>query len=622
MRRAVRVLYWLLPIAFCIWLYWLGIRIWFTKDDFAWLALRLHVIDFHSFLWAMFHPFAQGTIRPLSERGFFMLFSYFFGLRALPYRLFVFLNQFLNIVLVMVVTRRLTRSDLASFVAPLLWLASPALLIPMSWTASYNEIQCSTFLLLGFYLFVRYTETGESKYYWAQWVTFILGFGSLEINAVYPAIVAVYAFLFARRCVLSTLPMFGASAVYAIVHRMAAGEVTGRFYYDMDYHVRSLLSTMRQYWTIVVGVPAYVQDIHWSGWKGHAAAWLLTLAILGFAAWQARQRRYLPLFCLCWYVIILAPLLPLRNHVTDYYLTMPAIGLSILGAYGISVAWRTGWLPAGAVAALLLIYLVPASRLARDNMGAAFSGTDRVRGLVQSVAYAKRIHAGKAILLKNVDNDLFWSSVYDSPFRIFGWSDVFVTPDSRPLIHEDVNLGDIEGYFLSEAATRQVLRDGGAVVYTVEDRKLRNVTRTYTALVESMPPPPLSAHVDVGVSYYDNQVGEGWYSMESGFRWSTGHAVVYLRGPGAPGQKLHVHGRALDVEVKPGPLHLDVTVDGCPLPRRTIDSSNTEFDFDYDLPASLVGRPKIEVAITVDRTTQVSGDERKFGLAFGEFTVR
>ena len=620
MRRAVRILYWLLPILFCIWLYWLGARIWFSKDDFAWLNLKNHVTDFRSFLWAMFHPFAQGTIRPWSERGFFMLFSWFFGLRALPYRLFVFLNQFINIILVILVTRKLTKSQLAGFVAPLLWVANPALLIPMTWTASYNEIQCTTFLLLAFYLFIRYTETGERKYYWAQWAIFVLGFGSLEIIVVYPAIAAVYAYLFARRAVLSTLPMFGASAIYALVHRIAAGAIPGGFYYDMDFHVRAILSTMKQYWNILLGVPAYFEFRHRPGWQASAAVWLLTAAILGFALWQARKRRFLPLFCLCWFIIILAPLLPLHNHVTEYYLTMPAIGLAILASYGISLAWRKGWLPAAAAIGLLLLYLIPSERLVRAQIVTVFDGTDRVRGLVQSVAYAKRIHPGKMILLKDVDDDLFWAAVYDSPFRIFGWNDVFMTPDCRPNIHEDVNLGAVESYFLPESATAHVLRDGGAVVYAVENRRLRNVTRTYTALVESQPPPPLSQTINVGSPYFNDQIGEGWFGLEGSHRWSQGHAVVYLGGPASPGQRLYVSGHATDEELRGGPLHLALTVDGRAQAVQTI--GRTEFEFSYDLPSDLVGRPKIEIAFTLDRTTRVPSDGRDLGLAFGEFNIR
>jgi hypothetical protein len=619
-KRVLRALYWLVPIAFCIWLYWMGARIWFSKDDFAWLGLKNHVTDFRSFLWTMFHPFAQGTIRPWSERGFFMLFSWFFGLRALPYRLFVFANQFLNIILVIVVTRKLTKSQLAGFVAPLLWVANPALLVPMTWTASYNEIQCTTFLLLAFYLFIRYTETGERKYYWAQWAVFVLGFGSLEIIVVYPAIAAVYAFLFARRTVLSTLPMFGASALYALVHRIAAGGMSGGFYYDMDFHVRTLLSTLKQYRSILLGVPAYFQFREWSSWKAKLVAWLLTAAILAFVAWQTRKRRFLPLFCLCWFVIILAPLLPLHNHVTEYYLTMPAIGLAILSAYGLTLAVRKAWLHTAAVAVLLLLYLVPSSLLVRAQIITVFDGTDRVRGLVQSVAYAKHIHPGKMILLRNVDDNLFWAAVYDSPFRIFGWNDVLMTPDCRPNIHEDTNLGEVDIYFLPEKAVANALHAGEAVVYSVEDRRLRNVTQAYTALVDSQPPPPLSQSINVGSPYFEDQIGEGWFSMEGSQRWSRAHAVVYLAGPASTGQKLYLVGHAPELGLQPGPLHLALTVDGRPLPVQTI--SRPEFELSYALPPDLAGRPKIEIGFTVDRTTRVPGDERDLGLVFGEFNIR
>jgi len=93
-----------------------------------------------------------------------------------------------------------------------------------------------------------------------------------------------------------------------------------------------------------------------------------------------------------------------------------------------------------------------------------------------------------------------------------------------------------------------------------------------------------------------DQLGEGWYGMGKGYRSSAGHAAVFLAGPAKPGQKLYLHGRALDVELQAGPLHPDVTIDGHQQPRQTIDRSNSEFRFSYDLPPRLLGRPKIEVA--------------------------
>src|SRR5262245_11484572 len=98
------VLYWIVPSLFCLILYFDGFHAWFQMDDFAWLGLYQRVHDWNSFLAAMFKPLAQGTIRPLSERAFFMLFSWWFGMDSLPFRLVVFATQFLNLVLITIIT--------------------------------------------------------------------------------------------------------------------------------------------------------------------------------------------------------------------------------------------------------------------------------------------------------------------------------------------------------------------------------------------------------------------------------------------------------------------------------------------------------------------------------------
>jgi len=338
MTRLTRGAYWLAPMVFCVALYWMGLKAWFSEDDFAWLNLRNHVIDFHSFLWAMFAPLAQGTVRPLSERGFFMVFTYFFHLHPLPYHIFIYLNQFLNIVLLTLVTRKLTKSDLAGFLAPVLWLVNVAQVTPMVWTSAYNEIQCASFVLASFYLFIRYAETGRRSFYWAQWATFLLGFGANEINVVYPALAALYAILFARRYWVSTLPMFVVSAAYALIHRLATGAGSG-FYYEMDFHPGWLAGALWQYWRILLGVPEYLNFEHLHSWIGDVAVLLISVALVAFIASQARRRRFLPLFLLGWFLIGLAPFVPLHNHVTDYYLFIPAVGLAILSAQAIALAW-------------------------------------------------------------------------------------------------------------------------------------------------------------------------------------------------------------------------------------------------------------------------------------------
>ena len=84
--RIIDWIWWLTPVALLFWVFQDGLRCWFSADDFAWLGLLRQVSSPHDILPILFAPAAQGTIRPWSERGFFLLFESLFGLDSLPFR--------------------------------------------------------------------------------------------------------------------------------------------------------------------------------------------------------------------------------------------------------------------------------------------------------------------------------------------------------------------------------------------------------------------------------------------------------------------------------------------------------------------------------------------------------
>src|SRR5258708_1406656 len=195
----------ILAMLFCSFLYKYTLRAWFQADDFAWLGLQLQVHDWPQFWHAMFGPLPQGSLRPFSERGFFMGFYSLFGIHALPYRITVYVTQLGVIALLTIVANRLCKSLLAAFLAPLLWVANSALATPLTWTCAYNEILCAGVFLLAFYALLRYAETNDRRFNLLQWITFLFGFGVLEINVVYPFIAILYAACFARKLIRQTL---------------------------------------------------------------------------------------------------------------------------------------------------------------------------------------------------------------------------------------------------------------------------------------------------------------------------------------------------------------------------------------------------------------------------------
>src|SRR6266699_3594391 len=310
MKQAWRRASWAVPPLFLLAFYWYGLKCWFRQDDFAWLWLTTQVHSWSDFWRAMLTPLAQGTIRPWSERAFFMGLYTLFGLDALPFRICVFLTQIANLTLIRAVTQRVTGSPAAGVWAAMLWIANTALIPVMTWSSVYNQALCGFFLLLAFYFLLRYVETGERRFNRAQWIVFLLGFGALEINVVYPALAAVYTWLCARSYFRRTLPLFVPSIVFTLIHRSVAPAVDAPLY--ALHFDRAILRTFWKYLVWARGVNHFSGPHAPPAWMWTAGTALILIGLAAFAIVKVRQGSNAPLFFAAWFVIVLAPVLPLR----------------------------------------------------------------------------------------------------------------------------------------------------------------------------------------------------------------------------------------------------------------------------------------------------------------------
>jgi hypothetical protein len=610
MQKLKRFLYWTCPSLLCLLLYWNGLRSWFQMDDFAWLALHLRVHDLNSFLEAMFRPYAQGTIRPISERLFFMGFFSLFGMNALPFHIAMFCTQFVNLILVAIIMRRLTGSAVAGFAAPMLWVVNYNIHWPLTWTSAYNQILCSTVLLLAFYWFLRFTETGLRKYYVRQWAVFLIGFGVLELVVVYPAIAAVFALLRARSYLKHTLPMFVVSAVYAVIHHAVRPPAETNVY--TMFFDASLFDTLFTYCLWVVGP-------HGTGVFYHILEAAVGTALIAFLIVLLRKRDWLPLFFLGWFLIALAPYLPLRNHISDYYLTIPAIGVAMLGAYALSLASKSR-VSQVAATVVVLAYAAPSMWKAQEETRRNYTVFKRVQNFVERLAYAHKRNPGKTILIKGMDTELFWSAFYDRPYQIFGLTDVFATGESQAQI--DPSGGrPIARYFLAETVSYAGILRGDIVVYEVVGEHLRNITALYRGILAAKELRQLPSALDAGAPMYQTHFREGWYPAEHGHRWMTKRASLEIGAPDRAGAVLKVTGFWPEERVKTGDIELTVSIDGRTYPPSRIDDSNTRFSFAYPLPPGSENKRALQVKLEVDKTVTMPPDTRELGLAFGRFEI-
>jgi hypothetical protein len=142
-----------------------------------------------------------------------------------------------------------------------------------------------------------------------------------------------------------------------------------------------------------------------------AGAILFTAALLGYALYQAFRRNWIPLLFLGWFVSLLLPMLPLRDHILSSYLALPLIGLAMLAADAFANAWRQGLASRAAAVALVAFFLLESAPVARKATKALAFRSWAIETMVKGVAQVHQVQPDRDILLKDANVDLVWGAV-------------------------------------------------------------------------------------------------------------------------------------------------------------------------------------------------------------------
>jgi hypothetical protein len=619
----LRLAYWLVPPAFCLAVYYWGLRAWYQQDDFAWLGQRLRIHDLHDFLRAVFAPSAQGTFRPFSDRLILLVAGSAFGADAFPAHLWVFLTQLASLALLSSIAWRITRSRVAGFLAPILWTANGALAFPMAWTSGYTHILCGFSLLLAFHFLLRYIETGRRSDYCYQWIAFLLGFGVMESMIVYPAIAAAYTLLRARRRFLSTLPLFGASIAFWALHSaFVPKQRVGTYSTHIDLSMFGSLLTYCKWALVPQDWLAWHKSLHVYAVLATIALIALTAAALAYIAYAALRRNLAPAFGLLCFLILLVPVLPFREHVAYYYLALQSMGLALVGALAADSAMRSGWwarLLAGSLLAMFLLVQAPYAAFASKWW---YLRSQRVEGVVTGAIAVRQALPRKTIVIADIDQTIFDGAFWDSAFEAFGVSAVYADPAQREMLtaNSAVATRDSSAYFIDPADLRNGLLRHRVAVFSAAGPVLLDVTSQFAAQANAAPP-LWPRRVDVASSLTADYLRGDWFEPESNHRWMGKRARVIIAGPAAPAEQLHIAGYCPGAQLKSGPLVARILVDGNEVGQLPATQDGA-FDAAFRLPPQLVGKPSMEVTIQLDRTFRAPGDDRDLGLVFGSFEVR
>jgi hypothetical protein len=341
---------------------------------------------------------------------------------------------------------------------------------------------------------------------------------------------------------------------------------------------------------------------------------------VAFIVARIRQRDWLPVFCLAWFAIVLAPVLPLRDHFSSYYLVLPSIGLAMLAGYALASAWRLGVAWGAAAALLAAAYAVPMIIADRFEMRWLQDRSIAIQRMVLGVARAHQLHPAETILLDGVDEQLFRAGMYHHPFSVVGVTSVYLTPGSAGRIGPlDVR---VENYELSSGPTVHGLDHNQIVVYKVGGRRLKAVTATYinTAAQKLDTNPPHL--VELASPLFAYLLGPEWYAPEEGFRWMPRRATLRLGGPRTRSQRLYLNGFCSPAELRAAPMPVRVWLDGTLLGELLVRNGGNPFHASLPIPDQLVGKKQVEIAVEAGRTFRAGLDERQLSLAFSSFEIR
>ena len=591
-----------------------ALKSWFLQDDFAWLALNLEVHSFRDLATALFQPRAQGTIRVLSERAFFLIFSRTFGIEALPFHIFTLLTAGANAVLIQWTTWRLSASRVAGVLAALIYVVSSANSIPLAWLSSYNQLMCAFFALSAFACLIRYLETGRTRDWVLQWAFYLCGFLALESIVAYPAVACLYVWIAGRQHIKKALWLWLPSLAFVAFHFLLVPKSAGpKYQMVLDLGILKMLAA---YWFKAIGPSDMVElaEGPWT-WLGQATTACIIAGLVFFSWTRIRKGDWLPLVPIAWFACFIAPVLPLQHHVSDYYLALPFSGFAILMGWALASAFQANW-PVKTLAILLVGIFIwgEMEEVYFTEFWYRFHGV-RMRAFLTGVNEIYHRRKAETVMIAGVDDQLIAGGIEDNPFRLYGIASAYLAPGTETKIRS-IPKSEIP-FLLDQGGADSLLASDKTIVASVTGDKVADVTETYRAMRAGQEHITLVRPGDPAV---EKRLGTGWYQSETAFRWMAGKATLRLDIP--PKSKLvltvTVNCPQILLDNAKGNLELLASIQDRKLGSRKLSEGANVYQF--EIPANLVEVKTAEVTLQ-SSTTLHSTDGRELGLAIMEVAV-
>ncbi len=336
-------------------LYKSSLNYFFFQDDF----FEINISKAHNVAdYLNFFKFRNDIIayRPISLQTYFFTSSQIFGFNAGGFRVITFTFLFASYLLLAKIIEKITKSKLIAFTTASLWLLSSIHFMAITWIAAAYNIIGTSFWFMTSYLFLRYIDSQNKKYYLLSLIAFLLTIGSFEFSITWPAIFGVYYLIVLKKgfqkSIKTFLPFAIISAIYLVL-RLYLIKVPQILEYKTTFNIDSIKALFWYFlWTfnipeefkkqivtkLLIFNPKFLNEY----WQlvvetFGAALVIITLGIITPVINLIRKKRsgdlQILLFAAAWFVIGISPVLVLPNHTFTMYLTLASIGIYFLISY-------------------------------------------------------------------------------------------------------------------------------------------------------------------------------------------------------------------------------------------------------------------------------------------------
>jgi len=319
--------------------YFRAFSFYFRYDTFTWLDKTVFdPIDWHYFLDV---NKASPYFGPMGNVLFFALYR-LFGLEPFWYHACMLAIHALNAVLVYYVATRILRSNLAAFLAALLFGIFPAHVEAVVYLATIHHTIATTFILLALLNFMNFVQTRQLRHYSLVLISCILAVLTKQIACVIPALCAGYEYVFLQNRMLKWslvkyVPIVLVVAIYLAVNAAVNNANTAyapihATYYRVDTHMLGSFAQYIAFMTLpmdnVVSAAAERFLPPLQVWYPYLRA-LLVVIFAVLAAYYAAKLREVR-FSLLWVSVALLPSLPFLFPPQSRYVYFASVGFCLV----------------------------------------------------------------------------------------------------------------------------------------------------------------------------------------------------------------------------------------------------------------------------------------------------